>query len=65
MSDVGRKPQGFQARTVALSEELWARIDAFQEAEHLSNRAEAVRVALSRFFDELDRQGRAPQPPDR
>ena len=51
---VGRRPQGLQARSVALPNELWERIERFREEQRLSNTAEAVRVLLWRVLDEID-----------
>ena len=51
---VGKRPQGLQARSVALPSELWERIERFREEARLSNTAEAVRVLLWRVLDEID-----------
>jgi Arc/MetJ-type ribon-helix-helix transcriptional regulator len=53
---VGRKPIGFQARSVALPQVLWERIERFRSEMRLSNTAEAVRVLLWRVLDEIERE---------
>ena len=49
---MGRKPQGFTAKTVMLPPELWDRLERFRVEEHLSSVAEAMRVLLWRALSD-------------
>jgi hypothetical protein len=51
---MGRKPQGYSVRSMALSPEVWDRIDRYRDAMHLSSTAEAVRLLLWRVLDEVE-----------
>jgi hypothetical protein len=50
MHAVGRRPTGFQGKTIMLPPELWDRVEGFRVEEHLSSVAEAMRVLLFRAF---------------
>ena len=60
MGCMGRKPQGFTAKTVMLPPELWDRLERFRVDEHLSSVAEAMRVLLWRALGD---QPKAPSSP--
>lgn len=63
---VGRKPQGFSARSIALPAAMWARIDVYKETMHLSSAAEAVRLLLWRALDDVEaaKDSRPDEPPN-
>lgn len=62
MGHMGRRPQGFTAKTVMLPPELWDRLERFMVEEHLSSVAEALRVLLWRALpDESPKSVPAPR----
>ena len=61
MHAVGRRPTGFQGKTIMLPPELWDRLEGFRVEEHLSSLAEAMRVLLFRAFADEPPKGQPRQ----